>query len=104
MPEADDSPAVLVEPRGDALWIRLNCPRRRNAYDAEMADQIVEALRGANTFRSVVITGVERQLCAGGSLSTMGAADPRGAAPACTRLHCASSTRSGHARDRSSPR
>jgi 2-ketocyclohexanecarboxyl-CoA hydrolase len=76
VPDDDSSPAVLVEPRGDALWIRLNRPRRRNAYDAEMAGLIAEALQGANTFRSVVITGVERSFCAGGSLSTLGAPTP----------------------------
>ena len=76
MPDADTSPAVLVEPQGDALWIRLNRPRRRNAYDAEMAGLIAEALQGASTFRSVVITGVERSFCAGGSLSTLGAPTP----------------------------
>ena len=76
MPDADTSPAVLVETQGDALWIRLNRPRRRNAYDAEMADLIVDALQAANTFRSVVVTGVQRSFCAGGSLSTLGAPTP----------------------------
>ena len=28
---------VTTENRGSALWIRLNRPERRNAYDAEMA-------------------------------------------------------------------
>jgi len=76
VPDTDNSPAVLTEPRGDTLWVRLNRPRRRNAYDAEMADLIVTALRDANTYRSVVLTGVERSFCAGGSLSTMGAPTP----------------------------
>jgi 2-ketocyclohexanecarboxyl-CoA hydrolase len=76
VPDADPSPAVLVEPRGDALWIRLNRPRRRNAYDAQMAALIVDALETASTFRSVVITGAERSFCAGGSLSTLGAPTP----------------------------
>jgi 2-ketocyclohexanecarboxyl-CoA hydrolase len=78
VPDADTSPAVLVEPQGDALWLRLNRPRRRNAFDAEMAGLIVDALQAANTFRSVVITGVERSFCAGGSLSTLGAPTPGG--------------------------
>lgn len=74
--DADTSPAVLVETRDDALWIRLNRPRRRNAYDAEMAALITEALQDGSRFRSVVITGVERSFCAGGSLSTLGAPTP----------------------------
>jgi enoyl-CoA hydratase/carnithine racemase len=78
VPDADTSPAILVETQGDALWIRLNRPRLRNAYDAEMAGLIVDALQGANTFRSVVITGVQRSFCAGGSLSTLGAPTPGG--------------------------
>jgi naphthoate synthase/2-ketocyclohexanecarboxyl-CoA hydrolase len=78
VPDTDTSPAVLVETQGDALWIRLNRPRRRNAYDAEMADLIVDALQAANTFRSVVVTGVEQSFCAGGSLSTLGAPTPGG--------------------------
>jgi 2-ketocyclohexanecarboxyl-CoA hydrolase len=81
--------AVLVEAQGDALWIRLNRPRRRNAYDAEMADLVAEALQAANEYRSVVLTGVERSFCAGGSLSTMGAPTPgalRGLYAASVRL------------------
>ncbi len=40
-------PDVLTEQRGSTLWIRLNRPERRNAYDADMAAAIVEALDGA---------------------------------------------------------
>ena len=40
---------VEVEERGTALWIRLNRPERRNAYDAPMAAAITEALEGAST-------------------------------------------------------
>jgi hypothetical protein len=36
---------VLVDQRGDATWITLNRPDRRNAYDPEMAEAIVDALR-----------------------------------------------------------
>ena len=54
--------SVLVEQRGDATWITLNRPDRRNAYDPEMAEEIVLALEGATRSRAVVITGVARQL------------------------------------------
>jgi enoyl-CoA hydratase/carnithine racemase len=67
--DADDT--VQVEDRGETRWIRLNAPRRRNAYDQAMADRISDALESANGVRTVVITGVDRSFCAGGSLSTM---------------------------------
>ena len=35
---------VEVEVRGPALWVTLNRPDRRNAYDADMAAAVVEAL------------------------------------------------------------
>jgi 2-ketocyclohexanecarboxyl-CoA hydrolase len=43
---------VEVGWRGDALWIRLNRPERRNAYDAPMAATIVEAFEDAPRGRS----------------------------------------------------
>ena len=63
-----DSSRVLVERRGDTRWIRLNNPRRRNAYDREMATAIAEALETASEFRTVVVTGVDDAFCAGGML------------------------------------
>jgi naphthoate synthase/2-ketocyclohexanecarboxyl-CoA hydrolase len=62
---------VLTESRGDALWIRLNRPERRNAYDATMAEAIVDALDGANEARAVVITGTGGSFCAGGALGEL---------------------------------
>jgi 2-ketocyclohexanecarboxyl-CoA hydrolase len=67
----DAEQQVLIEDRGETRWIRLNAPQRRNAYDQEMADQIAAALESASDKRTVVITGVDRSFCAGGSLSTM---------------------------------
>ena len=69
-------PDVLTEQRRSSLWIRLNRPERRNAYDADMAAAIVEALEGASEMRSVVITGVERSFCAGGSLASLSTPTP----------------------------
>lgn len=62
---------IEVDERGSALWIRLNRPERRNAYDATMAHTIADALDGASTYRSVVITGVPGSFCAGGSLGSL---------------------------------
>jgi len=69
---ADD---VLVEVRGEATWITLNRPDRRNAYDPAMAAAIADALDGATSSRAVVITGVPGSFCAGGALGTLSRPD-----------------------------
>ena len=62
---------VLVETRGDAVWIRLNRPERRNAYDADMAQAVTDALDAATAARAVVITGTGGSFCAGGALGAL---------------------------------
>ncbi|WZH52418.1 MAG: enoyl-CoA hydratase/isomerase family protein [Nocardioides alkalitolerans] len=62
---------VLVTERGTALWIQLNRPERRNAYDAAMAGAVTEALEGAAAYHSVVITGSGGSFCAGGALTDL---------------------------------
>ncbi len=62
---------VIVEWRGDAIWIRLNRPDRRNAFDPPMADAVVAALEDAPRARAVVITGSGGSFCAGGALTTL---------------------------------
>jgi enoyl-CoA hydratase/carnithine racemase len=62
---------VIVEWRGDAIWIRLNRPERRNAFDPPMADAIVAALEDAPRARAVVVTGSGGSFCAGGALTTL---------------------------------
>lgn len=69
---------VEVEPRGTALWVRLNRPERRNAYDADMADAITEALEGSSSYHSVVITGSGGSFCAGGALTNLSKPDVPG--------------------------
>ena len=64
-------PDVNVTTRGTSLWITLNRPERRNAYDADMAVAIVEALEDASTYHSVVITGSGGSFCAGGALTNL---------------------------------
>jgi 2-ketocyclohexanecarboxyl-CoA hydrolase len=66
---------VLVDQRGDATWITLNRPDRRNAYDPAMAEQVVEAIDGATRSRAVVITGVPGSFCAGGALGNLSQPD-----------------------------
>ena len=62
---------IEVETRGTALWIRLNRPERRNAYDAAMAHAIADALEDAASSHSVVITGSGGSFCAGGALGNL---------------------------------
>ncbi|MBI1376615.1 MAG: enoyl-CoA hydratase/isomerase family protein [Frankiales bacterium] len=62
---------VNVEHRGDATWIRLNRPERRNAFDPGMSRAMVEALDGATASRAVVITGSAGSFCAGGALTSL---------------------------------
>lgn len=62
---------VHVEQRGDATWITLDAQERRNAYDPEMAEQVVLAVEGATASRAVVITGRGRGFCAGGALGAL---------------------------------
>jgi naphthoate synthase/2-ketocyclohexanecarboxyl-CoA hydrolase len=66
---------VLIEERGPALWIRLNRPERRNAYDAPMAEAIAAALEDASTYHAVVITGSDGAFCAGGALTNLSEPD-----------------------------
>ena len=69
---------VETEVRGTALWIRLNRPERRNAYDADMAVAITEALEDASSHHSVVITGSGGSFCAGGALTGLAKPDLAG--------------------------
>jgi enoyl-CoA hydratase/carnithine racemase len=66
---------VELEVRGTALWIRLNRPERRNAYDAPMAHAIADALEDATGHHSVVITGSGGSFCAGGALTNLSEPD-----------------------------
>lgn len=69
---------VEIEVRGPALWVTLNRPDRRNAYDADMASAVVEALGAAAQHHAVVITGAGRGFCAGGALTNLASPDLAG--------------------------
>lgn len=66
---------VHVEQRGDALWVTLDAPERRNAFDPEMSSAVVDALDSASAMRAVVITGAPGGFCAGGALNILGTPD-----------------------------
>lgn len=69
---------VEVEVRGPALWVTLNRPDRRNAYDGDMASAVVEALVDAPGHHAVVITGAGQGFCAGGALTNLASPDLAG--------------------------
>jgi 2-ketocyclohexanecarboxyl-CoA hydrolase len=68
--------AIEVERRGSAVWITLNRPERRNAYDLTMARGMIEAVEQATDSDAVVITGAGGAFCAGGALDQLGTPDP----------------------------
>jgi len=69
---AAESPPVLRERRGDAYWITLNRPDKRNALDAAVLDGVRAGWREAHAtpgVRCIVLTGAgDRAFCAGGDL------------------------------------
>ncbi|MDO8212584.1 enoyl-CoA hydratase/isomerase family protein [Conexibacter sp. CPCC 206217] len=67
---------VLIERRGNATWLRLNRPERRNAYDEAMCATLTEGVRDAVGSNVIVITGSEAAFCAGGFLANLQEADP----------------------------
>lgn len=66
-------PSVLVERRGEALWITLNRPDRRNAINGAILAGVRKAYEAAHAdpeVRAIVLTGSgDRAFCAGADLS-----------------------------------
>jgi len=69
---------IIIERRGDATWITLNRPERKNSYDPKMCAEIVTAIREAGNGDSIaiVITGSGDSFCAGGFLKELANPDP----------------------------
>jgi len=67
---------IEVERRGEVEWIRLNRPDRMNAYDAEMARELIDAIENATDAGVIVLTGTGRAVCAGGYLANLSDPDP----------------------------
>jgi hypothetical protein len=71
----DDGPRVRVERAGNTLVLTLTRPQRLNALDAQMRDELVEALALAaadSGITSVEWRGEGRSFCAGGDLDEFG--------------------------------
>ena len=67
---------IEVEVKGEVCWIRLNKPEWMNAYDAEMARELIDAVRSASGSGVIVLTGTGRAFCAGGYLANLSDPDP----------------------------
>lgn len=67
---------IEVERKGEVEWIRLNRPDRMNAYDAPMAEELIDAIQNAADSGVIVITGSGRAFCAGGYLADLSDPDP----------------------------
>lgn len=67
---------IQVERRGEVEWIRLNRPDRMNAYDADMAQELIAAVEQASGAGVIVLTGNGRAFCAGGYLANLSDPNP----------------------------
>jgi methylglutaconyl-CoA hydratase len=70
--------SVILEKRGQAFWITINRPEKRNALNAEVIAGLAEGYRkahGDKDVRVIVLTGAgEKAFCAGADLQNSGAA------------------------------
>jgi methylglutaconyl-CoA hydratase len=71
---SDETPSVVVRTEGGVARIILVRPERRNAFDAEMIDELTAAfakLREDATVRVIVVEGEGKAFCAGADLEWM---------------------------------
>src|SRR5258708_14982011 len=73
-----DNNSVILEKRGQAFWITINRPEKRNALNGDVIAGIVRGYRDAHDDREVrviVLTGAgDKAFCAGADLQNSGAA------------------------------
>jgi enoyl-CoA hydratase/carnithine racemase len=73
-----DNTSVLLEKRGQALWITINRPEKRNAINGDVIAGIAKGYRTAHDdkeVRVIVLTGAgDKAFCAGADLQNSGAA------------------------------
>ena len=66
---------ILVEITDHVGTVTLNRPEKLNAFDPDMCDDLLEALRmlaGADQVRVIVMTGAGKAFCAGADLGVLG--------------------------------
>jgi methylglutaconyl-CoA hydratase len=73
-----DNNSVVLEKRGNAYWITINRPEKRNAINGEVVAGLAKGFRDAHDdaeVRVIVLTGAgEKAFCAGADLVNTGAA------------------------------
>src|SRR3954470_20830436 len=73
-----DTTSVNLEKRGNAFWITINRPQKRNAINGEVVAGIARGYRAAHDdadVRVIVLTGAgDKAFCAGADLVNSGAA------------------------------
>src|ERR1019366_6882540 len=73
-----DNNSVKLEKRGQAFWITINRPEKRNALNGEVIGGIARGYRDAHDdkeVRVIVLTGAgDKAFCAGADLKNSGAA------------------------------
>ena len=73
-----DNNSVILEKRGQAFWITINRPDKRNALNGEVIAGIAKGYRDAHDdkeVRVIVLTGAgDKAFCAGADLQNSGAA------------------------------
>src|SRR5271168_4127663 len=73
-----DTNSVVLEKRGQAFWITINRPEKRNAINADVIAGIAKGYRDAHDdkdVRVIVLTGAgDKAFCAGADLQHTGAA------------------------------
>jgi len=71
-------PTVVVDRRGNVLAVTLHRPEVRNAFNAQMRDELVAAFELAAadpTIEEVVVTGAGSSFCSGGDLDEFGTSE-----------------------------
>src|SRR5207244_2166944 len=73
-----DNSSVILEKRGQAFWITINRPDKRNALNADVIAGVAKGYREAHDdkdVRVIVLTGAgDKAFCAGADLQNSGAA------------------------------
>src|SRR6202165_1315944 len=73
-----DNNSVVLEKRGQALWITINRPEKRNAINGDVVAGIARGYRDAHDdpdVRVIVLIGAgDKAFCAGADLQHTGAA------------------------------
>jgi enoyl-CoA hydratase/carnithine racemase len=73
-----DNSSVILDKRGQAFWITINRPDKRNALNADVIAGISKGYRDAHDdkeIRFIVLTGAgDKAFCAGADLQNSGAA------------------------------